>query len=193
MEAIRDAVGPGIEIAVDCHCRFEASEAVRVAQALEPIDLLWFEEPVPRNHPEQLRWVSERVPMTTAAGETFCDVEDFRPYLERRTTDVLMPDIKHCGGARSMMEIAAAARMHGVLIAPHCPSGPVSIVTTGQVASAMANFLILEYPWGEVPWRQGLLEPVEPIANGRLAVSTRPGIGHTLVEDALAEHRRDSV
>ena len=111
---------------VDCHGRMEPSEAVTVGQALGTCGLMWYEEPVSHTYPEHLAYVTSRVPMPTASAESLFAMEGFRPFLTQRAVDVLMPDIKHCGGFREMLAIAQAARLHDLLIAPHNPSGPVA-------------------------------------------------------------------
>ena len=80
--------------------------------------------------------------------------------------------------------------MRRLLVAPHNPSGPVAMVASGHVVSTLCNFLILEYAWGEVDWRSRLLEPPEPIEDGFLAVSDRPGLGYRLSPTVAEEHRR---
>jgi galactonate dehydratase len=102
-----------------------------------------------------------------------------------------MPDVKHAGGLRELADIAAAAKMHQVLVAPHNPSGPVATVATGHVVSTLENFAILEYAWGEVAWRSSLLTPREPVQGGYLAVSQAPGLGYRLNPEVLEIHRRE--
>ena len=86
--------------------------------------------------------------------------------------------------------IASAARMSRSLVAPHNPSGPVATVATGHIVSTMSNFMILEYAWGEADWRADLITPPEPIHDGHLSISSRPGLGYRLNEDTLNSHRR---
>ncbi len=189
VEAVRAAIGEGIELAVDCHGRMEASEAIRVARALAHLDLLWYEEPVPHRFTNELARVSRSVPMPTASAESVFALEGFRPFLTRSVVDVVMPDVKHAGGLVETKQIGSAARMRQVLVAPHNPSGPVATVASGHVVSTLSNFLILEYAWGEVPWRAGLISPPEPIQAGYLLLGHAPGLGHRLNPDVVAEHR----
>jgi galactonate dehydratase len=151
---------------------------------------MWFEEPVPRHFPDELARVSQALPMPTASAEQVFGMVGFRPFLTRPVVDVVMPDVKHAGGLRAVADIAAAAKMRQVLVAPHNPSGPVATVATGHVVSTLENLLILEYAWGEVGWRVELLSPPEPVQAGYLAVSHGPGLGHSLDPALVAEHRR---
>jgi galactonate dehydratase len=90
-------------------------------------------------------------------------------------------------------QIAAAAQMYQILIAPHNPAGPVATAATAQVISTVPNFYILEYAWGEVDWRAQLLSPAERIEDGYLLLSQEAGIGHKLNAEVLAAHRRDQA
>lgn len=188
VEAVRAAVGDRVELAVDCHGRMEPSEAIVVARALAQFDLLWFEEPVPHRFANELARITRAVPMPTASAESVFGLEGFRPFLTRPVVDVIMPDVKHAGGLLETRMIASAAQMSQVLVAPHNPSGPVATVASGHVVSTLRNLLILEYAWGEVPWRSDLLTPPEPVREGHLWLSDTPGLGYQLNEEAVAAH-----
>lgn len=190
VQAVRAAIGDTVELAVDCHGRMDASEALVVADALADCGLFWYEEPVPDHQIDDLAQITGRVPMPTASAESLFGMEGFAPFLRRRVVDVLMPDIKHDGGLLATHQIAAAARMNQLLVAPHNPAGPVATAATAQVISAASNFYILEYAWGEVDWRAGLLAPAERIEDGYLLLSQEPGIGHRLNAEVVERHRR---
>jgi galactonate dehydratase len=192
VEAVRAAIGDDMDLMVDCHGRMEPSEAILVGEILADYDLMWYEEPVPHIYPDQLTYITQRITTPTASAESVFGLEGFRPFLNQRTVDVLMPDVKHCGGLAELRDIANAARLHQQLIAPHNPSGPVATVATAHVVSTIRNFLILEYAWGEVDWRADLLLPREPIENGYLEVSKTPGLGYRLNPDVVAAHRRET-
>jgi galactonate dehydratase len=189
VEAVRDAIGASVDLMVDCHGRMETSEAITVARAMADCDLMWYEEPVKHTFPDQLALVSQAAPMPTASAESVFGVEGFRPFLLERVVDVLMPDVKHCGGLAEMRAIAEAARLRNLLIAPHNPSGPVATAASAHAVCTIPNFLILEYAWGEVDWRAELIEPREAIRDGVLSVSDAPGLGYRLNPDAIAAHR----
>lgn len=190
VRAVREAIGAAVDLAVDCHGRMEASEAIVLGRELADCDLLWYEEPVKHTFPDQLALISRSVPMPTASAESVFAVEGFRPFLLERVVDVLMPDVKHCGGLTELQAIAAAGRLKQLLIAPHNPSGPVATVATAHAVAAMSNFMILEYAWGEVDWRADLITPVEPIRDGYLHLSHAPGLGYHLDDDVVAAHRQ---
>lgn len=189
VRAVRQAIGDAVELAVDCHGRMEASEALLVAAELADCKLFWYEEPVHHDHIADLAELTRRVPMPTASGEILFGLEEFRPFLQQRVVDVLMPDIKHDGGLLETRHIAEAARLHDLLVAPHNPSGPVANVASGHLCAVLTNFQILEYAWGEVDWRADLLEPREPVADGHLALNDAPGLGVRLNAETVAAHR----
>lgn len=193
VRAVRAAIGDEIELAVDCHGRMEASEALIVAEALAECNLFWYEEPVPHDFLDELERITVMVPMPTASAESMYAVEGFRPFLTRRIVDVIMPDVKHDGGLMETKRIAGAARMSQTLVAPHNPAGPVATAATAQVISTVSNFLILEYAWGEVDWRANLIEPAERIEGGYLLLPEGPGLGHKLNPIVLQEHLRQQA
>ena len=190
VKAVRKEIGDQVELAVDCHGRMDASEAKVVASALAEFDLFWYEEPVPHLFTSELAQITAGVPMPTASAESVFSIEGFRPFLCQRIVDVIMPDVKHDGGLLETKRIAGAARMSGLLVAPHNPAGPVSTAASAQVMSTETSFLILEYAWGEVPWRAELLDPPERIEEGFLCLPTGAGLGHRLNPDLLEIHRR---
>jgi len=190
VRAVRRAIGEDVELAVDCHGRMEASEAIIVAEALADCDLFWYEEPIPHTFIDELMRVTAAVPMPTASAESVFALEGFRPFLTQPVVDVIMPDVKHDGGLLETKRIAGAARMSQVLVAPHNPAGPVSAAATAQVMSTVTHFLLLEYAWGEVDWRAELVEPAERIEEGYLVLPEGPGLGHRLNHDVLERHLR---
>lgn len=189
VRAVRKAIGSGVELAVDCHGRMEVSEAVVVGHELAEFNLFWYEEPVTHTQPDGLAAVARSVPQPIASAESVFGIEAFRPFTAERCVDVIMPDVKHCGGVLELNEIAAAARMRQVLVAPHNPAGPLSTAVTVQAASTWSNFYVLEYAWGEVDWRSELLAPAERIEEGHLVLSQEPGTGHRLNAQTVETHR----
>lgn len=191
--AVRREIGDGVELAVDCHGRMDVSEALIVAGALADLDLYWYEEPVPHTFVSELVRITEAIDIPTASAESVFGVEGFRPFLSNKIVDVIMPDVKHDGGLAETKRIAGAARMSGLLVAPHNPAGPVSTAGSAHVMCTEPAFLILEYAWGEVPWRAQLLDPPERIEEGHLCLPPGPGLGHRLNPDVLDAHRRKAA
>ena len=121
MAAMRDAIGPDVELMVDCHSFFDVPLAVSVAKRLEPYRLAWYEEPVPPERTEETRDIRRLIQQPMAGGEILYGVAGFAPLSRNRTVDVIMPDVKHCGGLLELTRIAAVAETDGVTVAPHNP------------------------------------------------------------------------
>jgi galactonate dehydratase len=187
--AVREAIGPGAWLMVDCHGRFLEAEAPLVSRRLAPYRLRWLEEPVPFDpDPLPLARVRQQIDIPIAAGELMFGADRFRPLLEAGAVDVLMPDVKHCGGLSEGKRIAELAAQHGVEIAPHNPSGPISTLASAHLCASLANATLLEFAWGEVAWRRALLSPPEPVRAGRLYLPDAPGFGAALDSRTLQEH-----
>jgi galactonate dehydratase len=175
--AMREAVGPDVEVMVDCHSFFDVPMAERVARRLEPLNLAWYEEPVAPERIEETREIRRRIRQPMAAGEILYGVAGFAPLSRNRTVNVIMPDVKHCGGLLELTRIAAAAEQDGVMVAPHNPSGPVSTAANVQICAVLRNFRLLEFQWGEVDWRGDVVSPPEQFDRGTLHVPSRSGFG----------------
>jgi len=186
--AMRDAVGAGVEIMVDCHSFFDVDLAARVAKELEPVKLAWYEEPVAPERLEETLAIRKRIVQPMAGGEVLFGVAGFAALTRTRAVNVIMPDVKHCGGLLELTHIAAMADADGVAVAPHNPSGPVSTAATVQVCAGLRNFRLLEFQWGEAAWRRDLLEPAEQFVNGSIAVPSRPGFGVELNDRVVRSH-----
>ena len=186
--AMRDVVGSDVEVMCDCHSFFNVALAERVAKRLEPARLTWYEEPVAPERIEETREIRRRIQQPMAAGEVLFGVSGFAPLSRNRTVNVIMPDVKHCGGLLELTRIAAAAEQDGVEVAPHNPSGPISTAANVQVCAALKNFRLLEYQWGEVDWRHDLVVPHEQFVNGTLRVPDRTGFGIELDDRLVRAH-----
>ena len=186
---MRDRVGDDIAIKIDAHSFFDTQMSIDVARELEAANLSWYEEPVPPTQTENTKTIREAISQILAGGEFLFGMEGFRPLCEQRAVDIIMPDIKHCGGMWEAFKISALAEIFNVLVSPHNPSGPVSTAASVALCAALPNFEILEYQWGEQPWRSSLIEPVEQFVNGNIEVSDQPGFGINLNQRVLEDHR----
>lgn len=186
--AMREAIGPAIEVMVDCHSFFDVPLAERVARRLEPQSLAWYEEPVAPERIADTLEIKRRIKQPMAGGEVLFGTAGFAPLSRSRAVDVIMPDVKHCGGLLELTRIAAAADVDGVAVAPHNPSGPVSTAASVQVCAVIKNFRVLEYQWGEASWRHDILEPPERFVQGAISVPEGPGFGIELNERIVRAH-----
>ncbi len=188
IEAMRAAVGPDVALKIDVHSNFDVPLSIEVARRLEPQGLSWYEEPVPPTDLEATKAIKDGIRQTMAGGEFLFGIEGFAPLCRERAVDIIMPDVKHCGGITELGKIATVAELDGVLVSPHNPSGPVSTMASAQACARLSNFDILEYQWNEAPWRGDLVDPPERFENGILQVPDGPGIGVTLNDTLAREH-----
>ena len=188
--AMRDAVGPAIDIMVDCHARPSPRMGMLFAKALEPFDLYFFEEPCWPETIDDIALIQRAVKTPIATGERLVSQHAFREVLEKRACSVLQPDITHCGGLTEARRIAAMADTYRVALAPHNPQGPVSTAASLEFGFATPGYIICESVHSDVPWRQDVVTEgfvVEP--NGRLVrPGTRPGLGIEINEAEVRKH-----
>jgi galactonate dehydratase len=189
MAAMRDAVGAGVELMVDCHSFFDVPLARSVADRLEPYKLAWYEEPVAPERTDETLAIRKSIQQEMAGGEILFGVDGFAPLCRGRAVNVIMPDVKHCGGLLELTRIAAMANADNVSVAPHNPSGPVSTAASVQICAGMKNFRILELQWAEVLWRSDLVIPPEQFARGMIRVPAGPGFGIQLNDKLVKAHR----
>lgn len=188
IEAMRSAIGPDVDLKIDVHSNFDVPLAIEVARRLEPQALSWYEEPVPPTDLESTRAIKDGIRQTMAGGEFLFGVEGFAPLCRERAVDIIMPDVKHCGGVTELGRIATVAELHDVLVSPHNPSGPVGTMISAGICAGLSNFDILEYQWNEAPWRGELIDPPERFSGGILRAPDGPGFGITLNDTLAREH-----
>jgi galactonate dehydratase len=189
--AVRDAVGPGVDVMVDCHWRFSAGGSIALVRDVARFDLFWLECPLAEANLTELRrarsLANERG-MRLAGAETLAGLAGFAPVIAAGAYDVLMPDIKYCGGHEEMRRIAALAQVHGIEIAPHNPTGPIGHAHTVQVCATIANLGRLEVQFGETPLFFGIAAGSVPaISGGAAPVPDLPGLGAALADGIAAE------
>jgi galactonate dehydratase len=187
-QAVRAAIGPKRKLLIDAHSRFARAEGLALAERLAPLDLYWLEEVTPADPLDDLVAINRAASMPTAGGESIRGVAGFYPYVRAGAVDVVMPDVKVCGGILELKKIAALAEAAGLPVSPHGPASPVGTVAAAHVSATLSNFTILEFAYGEVPWRAELIDPVEQVQGGKLQLGEAPGFGIRLDQRALARH-----
>jgi galactonate dehydratase len=167
--AIRSAVGTEVELLVDCHSRFNIYTAIRACGQLEQLGISWFEEPVdPTSESDNLTEISNHVDVPIAGGERGYGAKFFRDIIQSGAVEIIMPDIKFCGGTTEAWHTGTYAVSNGAGFSLHSPSGPVSLLSSAQVTALVPGSMALEHAVNEVPWRADLLDPPERIESGRL-------------------------
>ncbi|OQO90539.1 dehydratase [Saccharomonospora piscinae] len=189
VEAVRDAVGPDVEILVEMHGRFALGEAVRIARGLAEFDPGWLEEPVPPENLKALAKVAGQVSAPVATGERVHERAEFRELFELQAADVVQPDIGHLGGILETRKLAATAETHFVLVAPHNVGGPVLTAANLHLAACTPNFTIQEHfnDFADEHVKQAA-PGLPPVEDGYFTLPTAPGLGVELDTDFVAEH-----
>ena len=126
VSAIRDAVGPEVDLLLEIHGNLELAAAIRLARAVEGFGLLFYEEPIEPANPEAMAAIQRSTSIPVATGERLAGREAFRPYLEANAVGVIQPDTGICGGLLEAKKIAAMAEAYRVTVAPHNYCGPVN-------------------------------------------------------------------
>jgi galactonate dehydratase len=188
--AAREAVGPDVGMAVDCHGRLNLKHAIRLCETLQDLDLLFIEEPVPPENIAVLEMVQRSTSIPIAAGERWATIHGAREALERQAVDILQCDLVNCGGITGLKKIAAMAEAHYIGLAPHNPNGPVATLMNLHFAAAIPNYYMLETIGSETDWRlwHDLLRSDIRLQNGELPVPCAPGFGIQLNEDRLSDY-----
>jgi len=184
--AVRKTIGPARQLFVDGHSNFNLREGLDVTQRLEPYNLGWWEEAVPGI--ADLARINAAARMPTAGGESLYGLKQFYPYVAGNAVDIVMPDVKYCGGLLELKKISALAEGAGLTSAPHGPASPVGNMAAAHVCATLDNFLILELGFGEVPWRAELVSPPESFDQGHLTLGDRPGFGIELDDKTARAH-----
>jgi len=187
--AIRETVGPDVEILIDAHGQYDVASAIRCAKALAPYDITWFEEPCPPESYDALRQVRDAVDVHICVGERLFTRWDFLPVLQNRLADYIMPDVCWTGGISEIKKISSLAESYYVAVSPHNAMGPVQIVAGGHAMMTVPNFYRLEIGADQArPALSAVIDHPLDIRDGRLHLSDRPGLGIELNMDYVRAH-----
>ena len=196
VQAVRDAAGPDVGIAIDFHGRAHHSMARTLLKELEPLKPLFVEEPVLVENLDAFADLHRRSNIPLATGERSFTRWGFKELLERGCADIIQPDLSPAGGISEVRRIAAMAETYDVALAPHCPLGPVALAACLQVDFASINACLQEQSIG-MAYNKGqeidsyLRDPaVFAYQNGYVPLLTSPGLGVDVDEEIV---RRSQV
>jgi galactonate dehydratase len=190
--AVRRAVGPDIDILIECHGRFSVGMALEAIKALQEYEPLFFEEPIPANSSKAQAWVTHAASAMgarVATGEHTYARFGFEDLLSQDGAHVIQPDLVYSGGFMETKKIAAMAEAHYVSVAPHNCDGPGKLAASVQLCANIPNFLILEtFADFDVPWRQELTIGGPEFQAGYYLVPGSPGWGFEINEEVARRH-----
>ena len=186
--AVREAVGPDVEILIEVHRRLAPMHAVRVAHRMEPYRPFWYEEPVSARDMAGLAEARREIDLPIVTGEELYTKAEFRNAFEQRAADIINPDVCNCGGILELREIAAMAEVYHVAVSPHnYNSTTIGLAATVHAAAGMPNFLITEYFVNFEEVGKAIANPLTPV-NGVITLPTAPGLGVEIDEAALTHY-----
>lgn len=188
VRAVREAVGPEIEIAVDVRARLNIGSARRVAQQLEPLHIAWLEEPILFDNADAMAAFASSVRVPVATGEQLYTRWEFRALLEQNAVAIIQPDICHAGGIWELRKLAAMAETYYVSLAPHNSNGPISTVASLHLDMSIPNCHMQELFLNSLDLYQEVLTNPLTIGDGYGAPPDGPGWGTALDDDVLAQH-----
>ena len=196
VDRVRAAQAEGMDVGLDFHGRVHRPMARQLAKLLEPLGLLFIEEPLLSENPEGIMDISRLVSTPIALGERLYSRWDFKPFLASGAVDIIQPDLSHAGGISECRRIAAMAEAFDVAVAPHCPLGPLALASCLQLAATAPNVVLQEMSLG-IHYNVGhdLLSFVTDKAvlwpvDGFLPIPTGPGLGIEIDEAAVREEHR---
>lgn len=191
--AIRDALHPDTDLAIDAHWAYTPVDILKVAKELEHLDLLWLEDPIPAENVEAMLRVknSTRTPICT--GENFYTRHGFRELIQSQATDIVTPDIAKAGGLLESKRIAELADLYYMPLAPHNICSPIGTYAMMHVCASVPNFLALEFHHLDNELWSNLTEEGPIIVDGHINVPENPGLGITLDEEVVKNATKESL
>ena len=189
VRAVREAVGPDVDILVEMHRRLAPMHAVRIAHEIERYRPFWYEEPILAENIPALASVRQKINIPVVTGEELYTKFEFREVFERQAADILNPDVCNVGGILELKEIAAMAEPYFVVISPHnFNSTTVGLAATIQVSAAIPNFLITEYFVNLEELGRDIAKTPFEVQDGYIQIPDTPGLGIDLDEERLAAY-----
>jgi galactonate dehydratase len=194
METMRENLGPAIDIGIDFHAKTSPSVASVLVKEVEPLRLLFIEEPCPPENVAAMRKIARRSTTPIATGERLVASYSCRELVEMGVVDILQTDINHVGGVTALWKVAALAEASGVKLAPHACEGPIGGLATLHVDAAIPNFLVQEICSGVEPgekekiWEEWMGFPAMRMVNGKFPLPDKPGLGFDLDEQAVRKY-----
>jgi galactonate dehydratase len=196
LTAARQAVGPRIDICADMHARYDYPTGQQAAKRLEPLNLMWLEEPVPAENIEAYKLIADSTTTPICAGENVYMAYGFRRMLEIGAVDIIMPDLQKTGGLGEGQRIANLANLYYVPFAPHMVASFLGAMASCHVCAAVPNFMILEWQTyfdTQPMWKEMVTYDGPWVEKGFIRVSEQPGIGVDINEEAMRKYAIQGV
>ncbi len=196
MATARQAVGPNIDICADMHGRYDMVTGQQVAKMMEPLKLMWLEEPIPAENAEAYKIIADSTTTPICAGENHYLAHGFRRLLEIGAVDIIMPDLQKAGGLGEGQRIANLANLYYVPFAPHMVASYLGAMAACHVCASVPNFMILEWQiyFQKDPMFKEIVTFEGPmVENGFIKLSEKPGIGVEINEEGMKKYATPGV
>ena len=185
--AVRNAVGPDIQIGIDVRARLDFWSALQVAEELIPYKISWIEEPIQFDNPKLMGEFARKSRVPVSTGEQLYNRWDFQPLLDEKSISIIQPDICHAGGISELRKIASAAETQYVNVAPHNSNGPISTAASLHLDMNIPNCFKQEIFVSFLDRYEAVLTNQIPIHDGFATPPVGPGWGTDIDEEALKE------
>jgi L-alanine-DL-glutamate epimerase-like enolase superfamily enzyme len=183
VQDIRQAVGDRMDIAIEGHARWDLPCATRIAQALEPYDIMWLEEIMPPDNVEAYVRLKQNTKIPICQSERVFTRYNFRQWIEKGATDIVMPDFAWSGGITEGRKVCSLVDTYYLPVTSHDTIGPVGLWSAAHLMLHIPNALIMEAVRGYTSpegWYSDVVTDRIPISEGHLSLPAKPGLGTRL-------------
>jgi L-alanine-DL-glutamate epimerase-like enolase superfamily enzyme len=193
VKAVREALGPKVQLAIDANNAWTPSVALRFMHEVERFNIYWLEEPVATEDLEGSALVAHHLDTPVAGYETETGLAGFRELITRRAVDIVQPDVIWTGGITECRKVAALAQAYGLPVIPHVFSSAVSSIANMHFIASLPNGSLLEFDQNPNPLRTELFEtPLTVTPEGLVHLPDRPGLGVTLNQETVKRYQVDA-
>lgn len=191
--AMREQVGWEVPVAIDHLGHMGLNSMIRLGNAFEAYNIAWLEDLIPWQYADQWKEISQSINVPTLTGEDIYLKEGFRELIEKRAVDMVHPDPVSAGGYLETKRIGDLAEEHGMAMALHHASSPITFMGCVHTAAATENFVALEHHSVDKPWWEDLVTGIDGpmVRDGYVRVPDKPGVGVELNEEVVKEHLRE--
>lgn len=186
--AVRDAVGPNVDLLIECHGRFNPTTAVEISKELAQYKVMFMEEPCPPDNIDSTAWVRDHAAVPIAAGERGYTKFAFQELFSKNAVDFAQPDVFHVGGLLEGKKVAAMAEAKHIPVSFHNPSGPISNAAILQLAATVPNFAIHEIMLTDGKFRKSITNEEVVFEDGYILIPDKPGLGIDVNVDEVLKH-----
>ncbi len=183
--AVREAVGPDVDLCVEIHRRMSPMEAIGLSRELAQFRPFFLEDPILPDSVQSMAEVQKAIEIPIATGERFTNLVQFRELLEAGGCRFVRPDVCVCGGISHCKKVAALAEAYYVGVIPHNPLSPISTAACVQLDACIPNFALQEYTGEDTPPKRDLVVEPLKLENGYLRIPETPGLGIKLNFDVI--------